>query len=131
RAMTVRVNAGRIDAKSWIQDVEVGGGRLIGEACHFVDLLSYLANSLPVEVFAVADPSNGMNDVACVTVKFSNGAVGQISYFSNGPGSLAKERIEVFGNGQCAVIDDYKRLELYSAKGVQLTKAIAADKGQA
>jgi predicted dehydrogenase/threonine dehydrogenase-like Zn-dependent dehydrogenase len=114
-AMSYRVNSGNIPADSWIQDLVSGGGRIIGEVCHFIDFLTFINGSLPVSVHANAmqDPQN-LNDVVAISLKYANGSIGSILYFSNGDKSVAKERIEVFANGLTAILDDFKKLTLYS-----------------
>jgi predicted dehydrogenase/threonine dehydrogenase-like Zn-dependent dehydrogenase len=116
-ALLARVNAGPLPADHWLHDPEEGGGRLLGEACHFVDLLSYLADSAPVSVYAVAVPKSGrgleLSDDVVATLRYANGAVGTLLYSGSGDASLAKERIEAFGGGLAAVLDDFRRLELH------------------
>jgi predicted dehydrogenase len=109
-----RVNAGRIPLDSWIQDPEVGGGRVIGEVCHFVDFLTFLTGALPKRVSAAGIPDRGIyrEDNVAVTVEMSDGSVGVVTYIAAGDRSLGKERCEVFGGGASAVLDDFKRLEL-------------------
>jgi polar amino acid transport system substrate-binding protein len=130
-AIVYRVNAGSISKDSWYQDPEFGGGRIVGEVCHFVDMLSFLTGSLVVSVYAVAlnEPSN-LNDTLNVTLKFQNGSIGTISYLANGDKSLAKERIEIFSHGASAVIKDFKELKIYSKGKKKKKKLISQDKGQ-
>lgn len=130
-AVNCRVNAGFIPAESWIQDQDTGGGRIIGEACHFVDLLNFMTGSLPVSVHAVSmRTAEHLNDTVCITLGYENGSIGTISYFANGDKSLPKERIEVFGGGISAVLDDFRALSVY-AKGKKTEKKLMAqDKGQ-
>jgi predicted dehydrogenase len=130
-AMTYRVNAGAISKESWIQDSEFGGGRIIGEVCHFVDTLTYLSGSLPVSVYAtaMADPSN-LGDTLNVTLTYQNGSIGTISYLANGDKGIPKERIEVFSHGTVAIIDDFKELTIY-ANGKKKRKTLhSQNKGQ-
>jgi predicted dehydrogenase len=130
-AMTYRINAGVIPADSWIQDRERGGGRIIGEVCHFVDFLTYINGSLPVSVYAVsmADPQD-LEDIVNISLGFRNGAIGTISYFSNGDKGLSKERVEVFANGNTVVLDDFKILSIYSGGTKRGKKLLSQDKGQ-
>jgi polar amino acid transport system substrate-binding protein len=130
-AMTYRVNAGAIPKDSWIQDPELGGGRIIGEVCHFVDTLTFLSGSLPVSVYAnaIADPNN-LHDTLNVTMKYQNGSIGTISYLANGDISLPKERIEVFSHGTAVIVDDFKELTIYSKGKKKKKKLISQDKGQ-
>lgn len=107
--ITYRVNAGFVPKDSWIQDPEEGGGRIIGEVCHFVDFLQYITNSQPMRVFAerIADSDNIL-----ITINFKDGSLGNIGYFANGDKSFPKERVEIFGNDSVAVIDDFNRGEI-------------------
>jgi len=108
-AMHYRINAGPLPHDHWINDPEQGGGRILGEVCHFIDLLAFLAGSLPVEVHIRALAAR---DEAILSLKFANGSQGTISYLANGDRSYSKERLEIFGGGAVAVLDDFRRLEL-------------------
>lgn len=111
-----RVNAGPLPPYHWLLDPTRGGGRIIGEGCHFIDYLIFLVGAAPVSVSAVALPVEGGNlqDNVQVTLKFGDGSVGTLSYLSNGDRSLPKERLEVFCGGKVAVLDDYRALDLTS-----------------
>lgn len=113
-AFHYRVNAGYIPPDHWLNDPEVGGGRVIGEVCHFVDFLTFLAGALPAEVQARSLANSGQysGDNVLVSLRFPNGCVGTISYLSNGDKAFSKERVEIFGGGATAVIDDFRRTEL-------------------
>jgi predicted dehydrogenase/threonine dehydrogenase-like Zn-dependent dehydrogenase len=130
-AMIYRINAGPIPADSWIQDREIGGGRIVGEVCHFVDYLTYLNGSLPTSVMAAAlvDGSN-LEDTLNVSLKFANGSVGTICYFANGPRSLFKEYIEIYQSGLTGIISDFKEIAIYGKKKTYKKKAMSKDKGQ-
>jgi predicted dehydrogenase/threonine dehydrogenase-like Zn-dependent dehydrogenase len=130
-AMTYRINAGTINTESWIHDLEFGGGRIIGEVCHFIDTLTFLSGSLPVSVYSdtMADPNN-LNDTLNVTLKYQNGSIGTISYFANGDKRLPKERIEVFFHGNAAIVDDFKELTIYANGKKKRKKLLSQDKGQ-
>jgi predicted dehydrogenase/threonine dehydrogenase-like Zn-dependent dehydrogenase len=130
-AMVYRVNSGSIPADSWIQDKEIGGGRVIGEACHFIDFLTFINGSLPISVYAnaMSDPNN-LNDTLSISLNYENGSVGTIHYFSNGDKSLPKERVEIFGNGVTAVLDDFKKLTIHSKGRTKDHKLLNQDKGQ-
>jgi predicted dehydrogenase/threonine dehydrogenase-like Zn-dependent dehydrogenase len=130
-AMTCRINAGLIPPDSWIQDPEIGGGRIVGEVCHFVDYLTYINGSLPISVYATAmkDPQN-LDDVLNVSLVFQNGSIGTISYLSNGDKTLPKERIEVFGFGAAAIIEDFKSITIYAGGRKKQKKLFNQDKGQ-
>jgi len=109
--INIRVSAGPIADDSWIHDPDVGGGRLLGEGCHFVDLAQYLAGSAPRRVHAAAlgsaDPASRLRDNFTIAIEFANGSLATILYTSKGDPALGKERIEVFRGGTSAVIDDF------------------------
>jgi len=113
-ALHYRVNAGFLPPDHWVNDREQGGGRIIGEVCHFVDLLMFLAGSpiVQVEARAVGDAGRYSGDNVLVSLRFANGSDGTISYLANGDRSFSKERIEVFGGGAAASLEDFRRLEL-------------------
>ena len=129
-AMIYRVNAGNIPADTWIQDLEIGGGRIIGEACHFIDYLTWLNGSLPTGVFASAMPdAEGLNDTVNINITFANGSTGVVAYYANGSKELAKEYIEVYRAGSTAILTDFKALKVYGKKTFN-KKLINQDKGQ-
>ena len=113
-ALHYRVNAGYLSSDHWVNDREQGGGRILGEACHFVDLIMFLARScvLDVEARAVGSSPRYSGDNVLISIRFANGSEGTISYLANGDRSFAKERIEIFGGGSTAVLEDFRRLEL-------------------
>jgi polar amino acid transport system substrate-binding protein len=126
--INIRVNAGVIAKDHWIQDPETGGGRIIGEACHFIDLMQYFTGAEPVSVFAEAIQTRNSAvtpfDNISVVIKFGNGSVGNLVYLANGDKGLPKERIEVFGAGNTAVIDDFREGSLFrNGKVVKLRSA--------
>jgi predicted dehydrogenase/threonine dehydrogenase-like Zn-dependent dehydrogenase len=112
--MHYRINAGYIPPDHWVHDPAQGGGRIVGEVCHFVDLLTFLACALPARVYARTLPnaSQYRDDNVVITLEFSNGSLGTITYVANGDKSLPKERVEVFGGGAVAVLDDFRRLDM-------------------
>ncbi len=107
-----RVNAGHIPQEHWTQDPVEGGGRIVGEVCHFIDLMQFLSGSLPVSVFAESvnakSPKIVDADSVFITLRFADGSNGAIAYLSEGDKSLPKERIEIFGAGKSFVIDDFR-----------------------
>jgi len=113
-ALHYRVNAGFITQDHWVNDPEQGGGRILGEVCHFVDFLTFLADALPIEVQAssVASLEQYSGDNVVISLRFANGSQGTISYLANGDRIYSKERVEVFGGGAVAVLEDFRRLEL-------------------
>jgi predicted dehydrogenase len=113
-AMHYRVNAGYLPAQHWLNDPEQGGGRIIGEVCHFVDLLTFLAGmpAADVETHALANAGKYSNDNVVCSLRFPNGSHGTISYLANGDKAYSKERLEVFGGSAVAVLEDFRSLEL-------------------
>jgi predicted dehydrogenase len=131
-ALHYRVNAGFLDADHWLNDPREGGGRILGEVCHFVDFLCFLTNSSPVEVETRSLPNPGQysNDNVVCSLRFANGSQGTISYFANGDRSFSKERVEVFGGSQVAVLEDFRRLELVRAGKKRVVRSpLRQDKG--
>ena len=130
--MNYRVNAGSIPTTHWIQDPDQGVGRVIGEVCHFVDLMTFLSGSQPARVFAACTPNSGrtLADNASLQVTFHNGSIGVISYISNGDKVFSKERLEIFAGGKVAVLDDFWSLELSSeGRRRKVRSLFRADKG--
>ncbi|MGE0090593.1 MAG: bi-domain-containing oxidoreductase [Bacteroidales bacterium] len=129
-SMIYRVNAGNIPGDSWIQDMETGGGRIIGEACHFIDYLTWLNGSLPVSVYATALPdAENHNDTVNIQITFANGSSGIVAYYANGPKTMPKEYIEVFQTGTAAVLDNFKTLRIFG-KSKEKKNLFNQDKGQ-
>jgi predicted dehydrogenase len=127
-----RVNAGFIPLDHWTQDSAQGGGRLLGEACHFVDLLIDLSGSSPQRVTARALPDNGRysQDNLLITLEFADGSLGTVTYVANGDKGFGKEYLEVFGGGLSARLEDYRTL--FIRHGNKSTKRVARlrqDKG--
>jgi predicted dehydrogenase/threonine dehydrogenase-like Zn-dependent dehydrogenase len=114
--MNYRVNAGLLPQDHWLHDPAQGGGRIIGEGCHFIDFLSFVASSPIKSIMAKGTPSDDRyrEDNVILMFKYQNGSVGTITYVANGDRSLPKERLEVFGGGSVAILDDFRRLELIS-----------------
>jgi predicted dehydrogenase len=113
-AIQYRVNVGFIPRDHWVNDTEHGGGRILGEVCHFVDLVCFLTGSCPVEVQCLSLDNAGQysNDNIVASLKFANGTLGTITYLANGDKAASKERIEVFGGGAVGILDDFRHLEL-------------------
>lgn len=114
--MNYRVNASPVPAGHWHQDAEQGGGRIVGEICHFIDVMQYLTSAEPVEVFAMAtldgDRRSADPDNLVINLTFTEGSVGTIAYVSAGDPSYPKERLEVFGGGMVGVIDNWRTLRV-------------------
>ncbi|MBS1976055.1 MAG: bi-domain-containing oxidoreductase [Bacteroidetes bacterium] len=110
--MNFRVNAGFIPKDHWVQKEDVGGGRIVGEICHFIDLMIYFSDSRPVSVFAeTMRTPNGLrslDDTLAVTIRFENGSVGNMVYVSNGDNAMPKEHLEFFANGKSGIINDFQ-----------------------
>jgi predicted dehydrogenase len=128
--MQYRVNAGCLPSDHWIKDPSLGGGRIVGEVCHFVDFLSYVCGSLPVDVGSFALPNNeAISDTVTVNLRFASGSIGTILYCSNGSKFLEKECFEVFSQGASAILSDFKALHCFSQKRKWKNQTVQ-DKGQ-
>ncbi len=131
--MNFRVNAGNIPKDHWTQLPNVGGGRVIGEMCHFIDLMQFFTDSKPVSVFASSIGTQSVSttnqDNISVTVQFEDGSLGNLVYVGEGDKSLPKERMEVFGGGKVGVINDFRNGEIYSDN--KCTKIKLSGKGHA
>jgi len=128
--MHYRINAGTIPLNHWTHDPAQSGGRIIGEGCHFVDFLTFLAGAAPVSVTAAVLPDNGRyrEDNVSMTFTFPDGSVGLVDYLANGDKSFPKERLEVFCAGRIAVLDDFRALEtVWDGRRTEVKRA--QDKG--
>lgn len=125
------MNAGFISKEMWVHDMEVGGGRILGEACHFIDLCSFLAGSQVTAVCmnAMGEHPQENTDNASILLRYENGTNAVINYFANGSKAYQKERIEVFSQERVFVLDNWRRLEGYGTKGFSKMKG-RMDKGQ-
>ncbi len=127
-----RVNAGYLPPSHWTQDPHTGGGRLVGEGCHFVDFLTFLAGACPTSVSARALPDSGRycQDNLLLTLTFPDGSLGTLTYLANGDKSFPKERVEVFCGGRAAALDDFRSLELVAEGHRHVTRSrLRQDKG--
>jgi predicted dehydrogenase/threonine dehydrogenase-like Zn-dependent dehydrogenase len=130
-SMIYRINAGSIPAENWIQDLEIGGGRIVGEACHFIDYLTFMNGSMPTKISASALPDpKGMNDTVNIMIQFDNGSTGVIAYYANGSKELPKEYIEIYSSGSTAIIEDFKKLQIYGKGKALKKKLMNQNKGQ-
>ncbi|MFQ5685032.1 MAG: bi-domain-containing oxidoreductase [Candidatus Scalindua sp.] len=130
--LNYRINAGYIPANHWTQDPQVGGGRLVGEACHFIDLLIYLSGSKPYKIMTYALPDKGhySQDNLHITLEFANRTLGTVTYVANGDKGFGKECLEVFGGGLSARLDDYRTLLIqHGKKKIKRTNRLRQDKG--
>lgn len=132
-SVNYRVNAGVIPKDVWIQDRTIGGGRIIGEVCHFIDTCSYLIGSDVVSVYASTvskdDQSIPDEDNVNITLNYANGSTATIAYYAYGDTTMPKEYIEVFGNGVSMSMTDFRELVIYSNSKAKKTKSANQDKG--
>lgn len=134
KSFIMTMNAGMIPADHWTQDNEVGGGRIIGEACHFIDLMRFLAGS---EIVSIQPRRMGdvpgvaiTEDKAAITLGFADGSFGTIHYLANGAASFPKERVEVFAAGRVLQLDNFRRLKGFGWPGFKKMNLWKQDKGQ-
>jgi predicted dehydrogenase/threonine dehydrogenase-like Zn-dependent dehydrogenase len=132
KAMIMTVNAGEIPQDHWTQDPTVGGGRVIGEACHFIDLLRYLAGS-PIAGYDKMVMNSKAGDTLTITLTFEDDSIGTVHYFANGSKMFPKERVEVFCDGKIMQMDNFRALKGFGfpRKGFKNMKLWRQDKGQA
>jgi len=130
-AMSMTVNAGAIPPEHWTQDPERGGGRIIGEACHFIDLLAFLANSTVTSVSAMMIGGNGpmRDDKISILLSFADGSVGTVHYFANGSKSYPKETLEIFGDGRVIRMENFRTTTGYGFKEFRSFRTWRQDKG--
>jgi predicted dehydrogenase len=114
KSVIYTVNAGAIPTKHWTQQMTVGGGRIVGECCHFIDFLRYLIGA-PIESFDAKSISaaNAPHDTVSITLRFDDGSIGTVHYFSNGARAFSKERVEVFAAGSTLQLDNFRRLHVF------------------
>lgn len=134
KSFIMTMNAGAIPPDHWTQDPEVGGGRIIGEACHFIDLMRFLAGSpiITVQVRRMGD-NPGMaitEDKSAILLGFADGSFGTIHYLANGSASFPKERVEVFAAGRVLQLDNFRKLKGFGWKGFRKFNLWKQDKGQ-
>lgn len=129
KSFVMTVNAGEVPVDSWIHDEKVGGGRVIGEVCHFLDLLRYLSGHRIVDYDAVVMDSL-TRDTLSITLKFIDGSIGTIHYFSNGHKNVPKERLEVFCGNKILYLDNFRKLTGSGWKGFKKQNLRKQDKGQ-
>jgi predicted dehydrogenase/threonine dehydrogenase-like Zn-dependent dehydrogenase len=127
-SMIMTVNAGALPSTHWLQDPQIGGGRIIGEACHFIDLLRFLADHSIVS-HHIMKMSSQNNDTFTITLCFNNGSIGTIHYFSNGHKLFPKEQLEVFTNGKIIRLNNFRQVEGFGWKNFTKMKLSAQDKG--
>ena len=128
----IRVNAGRIPSTHWIQDPEVGGGRIVGEVCHFVDLAAAIVGSPIVEVAAVAVGASASAETAdslSAQLSHADGSVTTVIYAADGDSSMPKERVELFADGKAALIDDFRLARTFADGRTSVLRSRGQDKG--
>ncbi len=129
KAFVMTVNAGSLPSDHWTQDPAVGGGRIIGEGCHFIDLLRFLAGvSITGHYLVTLD--SGAQDTVSIQLTFADGSIGTVHYFSNGSKAFPKERLEVFAGGRVLQLDNYRRLTGFGWPGFKSMNLWRQDKGQ-
>ena len=129
KCLIMTVNAGEIPADHWTQDIAVGGGRIIGEACHFSDLLRFLASSAITESSIVSMPTQTRDSVT-LQLSFANGSIGTVHYFANGSKAFPKERLEVFAQGRVLQLDNFRILRGFGWPFFRRMRLWRQDKGQ-
>ena len=132
-SVMIRFSSGFIPPEHWIHDETVGGGRLIGEACHAIDLATFLTGSPPVRVYAESvggrSASEITDDQCFITLRHANGSISSIGYLSGGDRAFPKERVEIFGGGRVAVIDDFREVTTCVDGKLRRKKYLSQDKG--
>lgn len=131
KAMIYRINAGNIPLESWIQDAQIGGGRILGEVCHFIDYMTFVSESLPQSVYAATlrDSSN-QNDTLSVSIRYQNGSLGSIHYFANGSPRFPKEYIEIYESETTISVNDFREMSVFGKRKPSKRKLMGQDKGQ-
>jgi predicted dehydrogenase len=129
KSFVMTVNAGAIPADHWTQDAEQGGGRIVGEGCHFIDLLRFLAGA-PIESFSRETMASPTSDTTSFTMRFADGSIGTVHYFANGCKAFPKERLEVFAQGGVLQLDNFRKLRGFGWKGFKSMNLWRQDKGQ-
>ena len=127
--MVMTVNAGAIPVDHWTQDLEVGGGRIIGEACHFIDLLRFMAD-VPIVSYQRVTMGAATQDTVTLQLTFADGSIGSVHYFANGSKAFPKERLEVFVSGRVLQLDNYRKLTGFGWPGFSKMNLWRQDKGQ-
>lgn len=131
KSLVMTVNAGAIPSNHWTQDKAVGGGRIVGEACHFIDLLRFLVGhpiaSVNAQCLSVGDKKQ--DDTTIITLSFSDGSIGSVHYFANGASAFPKERLEVFCDGKILQLDNYRKLKTFGYRAIKDVSSWQQDKG--
>ncbi len=129
KAIVMTINAGAIVKDHWTQNLEVGGGRIVGEACHFIDLLRFLIGKI-ITNYQIQYMDSSTKDTATIQLSFEDGSIGTIHYFSNGSKNFPKEKLEIFAGGGVLHLDNYRKLYGYGWPGFKKMNLWQQDKGQ-
>ncbi len=129
KAIVMTINAGKIQNDHWTQDINIGGGRILGEACHFIDLLRFLVGK-PITKYQIEFMDGSKKNTATIQLVFSDGSIGTIHYFDNGPRSFPKERLEIFARGGALQLNNYRTLVGFNWPGFKKMNLWHQDKGQ-
>ena len=131
--MHYRINAGFMEKNDWYQDKAIGGGRIIGEVCHFIDTFQFITDALPISVFAQTIQTNNhmttLEDNLIINIQFSDGSIGSITYLANGDPHFPKEYMEVFCENQVAVLNNFTSLTTMVKGKKKIQKAVVQNKG--
>lgn len=128
KAFVMTVNAGAIPSSHWTQDAGVGGGRIVGEACHFIDLLRFLAGA-PITAHHMTGMTSPTADTVTIQLAFADGSIGTVHYFANGSRAFPKETLDVFASGRVLRLDNFRKLEAYGWPGFRGARSWRQDKG--
>jgi predicted dehydrogenase len=128
KSMILTVNAGQVPVDHWTRNPEVGGGRLVGEACHFIDLLRHLADC-PITGFERSSLPSQKDETFTLQLSFADGSIGSLHYFANGERSFPKERLEIFAGGRVLQLDNFRSLRAYGWPGFRRMTLRRQDKG--
>ena len=129
KVITITVNAGAIPARHWTQDPAVGGGRIVGEACHFVDLSRFLVGRSILEVHSIDLESSGSKDSAVITLRHDDGSISNINYLTNGSKRYPKEQVTVFAGGHVLVNNNFRSFKTFGKINVRPMHLLRQDKG--
>jgi predicted dehydrogenase/threonine dehydrogenase-like Zn-dependent dehydrogenase len=132
KSFVYTINAGQIPPEHWTQNAADGGGRIVGEACHFIDLLRHLAGApiAAAHAYALGGAAGALADTVAITLEFADGSLGTMQYFANGGRSFPKERLEVFAAGATLQLDNFRRLNGFNWPGFSKQRLWRQDKGQ-
>ena len=130
KSMIMTVNAGDIPRDHWTQDKAIGGGRIIGEGCHFIDLLRFMSGSEITSISGIENGGPGGDDKASISMTFGDGSIGTVHYFANGSKAFPKERLEIFCDGAILELNNFRGLKGYDWPGFKKMNSWSQDKGQ-